>query len=311
MRRWSLAAALFLGLVSWIAAGAVSVDPPAARAQTATPGIELRRLQEASYLPSIRERAPIYILAIGSDARPGVCMPVDRCLADSIHLVGVNTKKRRATIVGFPRDSYVEIPGQGQGRINEALHEGGPELLVETVEDLTGVTIDYYLLTSFEGLTGMVDAVGGINVEIPYPMNDPASGTSFEPGIEHLDGREALRFSRDRKSVPNGDFSRSENQGRLIEAALRAVKRDVEDDPAELFRWILAGIRHIDTDLSFTEIFDLMVTALSIKDQGVTNVVVPGGLGFAGTASIVTLGDDAEALFEDLRKDGLVEAATP
>ena len=307
MRRWWLAAGALLGLVSWIAAGVVSVGAPAARAQPSSPGIELRRLQ-ASYLPSISERDPLFILAIGSDARPGVCMPVDRCLADSIHLLGVNTKKRSATIVGFPRDAFVEIPGRGQARINEALREGGPELIVETVEDLTGVTIDYYLLTSFEGLTGMVDAVGGINVEIPYPMNDPSSGTNFEPGIEHLDGREALRFSRDRKSVPDGDFSRSENQGRLIAAALRALQRDVEDDPAELFRWVLAGLRHIDTDLSFTEIFDLMVTALSIREQRVTNVVVPGGLGFAGSASIVTLGDAADALFEDLRKDGLAEA---
>ncbi|HWC31905.1 MAG TPA: LCP family protein, partial [Actinomycetota bacterium] len=247
--------------------------------------------------------------AIGSDARPGVCMPVDRCLADSVHLLAINTEERSATIVGFPRDSYVEVPGHGSERINEALREGGPELLVDTVERVTGVRVDAYLLTSFEGFIGMIDALGGITVEIPYPMHDASARTNFEPGPRRLDGLRALRFARDRKSGPNGDFSRSANHGTLMTAALRALQRDVQQDPADLFEWIVTGIRNLQTDLSFTEIFDLMVTALSIDKDRVANVVVPGGLGFVGSASIVTLGNDAEVLFRDLRDDGLLKAS--
>ena len=303
MKRW-LAAAL-AALTAWIVTGAVTADPEPAGAQST--GIEIRRTQDAAFLPAQNRDDPLYILALGSDARPGVCMPVDRCLADSIQLIAVNTRKHAATILGFPRDAYVPIPGRGDGKINNALQDGGPELVVETVENLVGVDVDYYLLTSFDGLTSMVDAVGGINVEIEYPMHDPFSGTDFDPGIEHLDGVEALRFSRDRKSVPNGDFGRSLNQGRLIAAALAGLRRDVEEDPAQLFRWIVAGVENVDTDLSFTEIFDLMLTALSIRQGRVTNAVVPGGLGFAGEASIVTLGEAAEALFKDLRRDGLLK----
>jgi LCP family protein required for cell wall assembly len=293
-------------LVAWLAVGTVLADPPLrAQTETSTPMIELRRVQHAGFVPARKDDAPIFILAIGSDARPGVCMPVDRCLADSLHLIGINPKRRAATIFGFPRDSYVPIPGFGTQKINNALFHGGPELVVETVEQLTKITIDYYLLASFAQVVAMVDLLGGLEVDVPYPMNDPSSGAVFDEGLQELTGKETLAFSRNRKDTPNGDFSRSENQGRVLVSALQRFQADFAEDPGALFRWIAVGSTHLETDLTLEEIFELMLTAATINPDKVTNLVAPGGIGTAGAASIVVLSEQAEEIYADMRRDGL------
>lgn len=305
MRRVGWLGALLAALGAWLGVAALRPTTGPVGAQTPEAPVQIRRVQHAEYLPAPAGGAPIFVLAIGSDARPGVCMPVERCLADSLHLIGVNPEQRAATILGFPRDSYVTIPGVGANRINEALRRGGPELVVRTVEALTGIRIDYYMVTSFSGLRGMVNDVGGIEVDVPYAMNDPASGAVFDAGPQRLDGHEALAFSRNRKDTPNGDFSRSENQGILLRSTLEELHRGVRRDPATLFRWVIAGIRHVDTDLSLPEVFDLMLTALSVDPDGVTNCVVPGSYGFAGSASIVLINRAAEGVYRDLARDGV------
>ena len=304
MRRAVALAILGPGLAAWIAAAGVTSDVPRARAQT--PTVEIGRAQEASYFSPIRGKDPLVVLALGSDARPGVCMPVERCLADSIHLITVNRGEGAATVLGFPRDSYVNIPGFGQGRINEALHDGGPELVVRTVEELTGIQVDYYMLTSFEGLPRMVKEIGGLEVDVPYPMSDQSSGAVFDAGPQVLEGREVLAFSRNRKDTPNGDFSRSENQGLVFLGALEQLHEQFRENPAVLFTWILAGVQNMQTDLSLGELFDLALTALTVEPDRVENLVVPGGIGMAGAASIVQISDSAEEIYRDLEDDGLI-----
>lgn len=301
--------AMFAAIAAWIAGGAMLADPPPARAQTGTPA-QIGHAGDASYLPGFADVAgkrTLFVLAIGSDARPGVCEPVERCLADSIHLIGINPRKGGASVLGFPRDSYVPIPGVGTQKINNALFAGGPELVVQTIEELVGVEIDSYFLTSFAGLKRMVNSVGGIEVEIPYPMNDASSGAVFEAGPQELDGKQALAFARNRKSTPNGDFSRSENQGLLMLGALEQFRKDVRRDPFSMFTWLVSGIEHIQTDLSAVELFQLSMAALTVNPNRVVNRVTPGGIGTAGGASIVTLGSEAEAMFADIADDGLIE----
>jgi LCP family protein required for cell wall assembly len=304
---------LLLGLVvavlgGWLAGGALLADPPSATAQTPTP-MQLGHAGQASFVPGFRGRRPIFVLAIGSDARPGVCEPVERCLADSIHLIGINPKERGASILGFPRDSYVEIPGVGTRRINDALFYGGPELVVDTVEELVGVEIDYYFLTSFEGFRHMVNDVGGLEVELPYSVGASGDLPAMSAGVQELDGELALALARNRKGVPNGDFSRSENQGLLLMSALERFRKDVRKDPLSVFTWIVSGLRNIQTELSAGEVFQLALSALTIEPNRVVNRVVPGGIGFAGEASVVQLGGEAEAMFQDVADDGLLESS--
>jgi len=184
-----------------------------------------RKIEEARFSPGVSSNGLLFVLAIGSDARTEGS--VTRSRGDSLHIIGVNPKKGVASVVGIPRDSYVPIPGHGTGKINSALVFGGPELMVRTVEQLTGIPIDAYVLTGFDGFERLVSGVGGIQVTIPYPMNDPFSRAFFGPGPTHLEGVEALQFSRELDDVPGGDWGRSLNQGRLIVAPLRQVRTDL------------------------------------------------------------------------------------
>jgi LCP family protein required for cell wall assembly len=267
-----------------------------------TPG-DLRRLRARAW-PGLEARDPLFVLVIGSDARPGQAVAGTR--ADSIHLVAVEPRSGRASILGIPRDSWVTIPGHGAGRINGALVAGGPELMVRTVEALTGIPIDAYVLTGFQGFERMVDAVGGIELSVPYAMSDPYSRAYFRPGRQRLSGREALRFSRNRHDAPGGDLGRSLNQGRLMVAALAELRRDAREDPAALFRWVLAGARNLRTDLSLHAILELLAAAPSIDPSRVRNRVVSGTGATVGGASVIWLGERARSAFRDLR-DGVLD----
>jgi LCP family protein required for cell wall assembly len=246
----------------------------------------------------------VFILVAGSDARPKE--DIRRTRSDSIHLLAVNPKTLEGTVLGFPRDSWVDIPGHGAGKINSALQLGGPDLLAETVRHLTGLPVHYYLLTSFPGLSGMVNELGGVDVFVDRRMNDSYSGARFDPGWHHLDGAQALAFSRDRHDVPNGDFSRSENQGKLILAALAKMRAEVSDDDG-IRQWIGIMLRHVDLDVSPNEVLPLGALARRLEPGSMRNVVVPGRVGTAsGGQSVVYLGSEAANIFEDLRPDAVL-----
>ena len=250
----------------------------------------------------------LFVLAIGSDARPGE--PLDRSRADSIHLLAVNPRSGTGTVVGFPRDTWVEIPGHGRGKINTALVLGGPDLLAETVRRLTGLPVHWWALTGFDGLTAMVDELGRLVVPVERRMADRNSGAFFDRGLHRMSGGEVLAFSRDRHSVARGDFSRSENQGTVILQALRKMRVEV-GDLAGVRRWVSVLWRHARVDAGFDDVVRLGATARRLDPDRLVNVVAPGGVGTAGRQSVVYLTEDAARLFEDLRPDATVGEAPP
>ena len=259
----------------------------------------------AAFAPGLPSNGPLFVLVIGSDARPGRSAVNAR--ADSIHIVGVNPGLGRVSILGIPRDSWVTIPGSGTNKINAALALGGPELLVRTVEQASGIPIDAFVLTGFVGFERLVDAVGGIDVRIPYPIDDSAAGAHLRAGPEHLNRDEALAFARARHDVPAGDFSRSFNQGRLIIAALATLRRQVASGRrAALLPWVLAGSRSLQTDLSLGQIFELLLAAPAFEPSRAANEVASGSGTTIGGLSVVVLGARARALFRDLRGDAVL-----
>ena len=259
----------------------------------------------AAFAPGLPSNGPLFVLVIGSDARPGRSAVNAR--ADSIHIVGVNPRLGRVSILGIPRDSWVAIPGSGTNKINAALALGGPELLVRTVEQVSGIHIDAFVLTGFVGFERLVDAVGGIDVRIPYPIDDSAAGAHLKAGPEHLNRSEALAFARARHDVPAGDFSRSFNQGRLIIAALATLRGQVANGrPAALLPWVLAGSRSLQTDLSLSQIFELLLAAPAFEPNRAQNEVAGGSGTTIGGLSVVVLGQRARALFRDLRDDAVL-----
>ena len=248
----------------------------------------------------------VWILVAGSDARPGE--DIRRTRSDSLHLLAINPRTMQGTILGFPRDSWVQIPGHGQGKINTALALGGPQLMCETVRSLTGLPVNYYVLTGFQGIQDIVNELNGVDIFVDRRMNDSGSGARFEPGWHHFNGAQALAFSRDRHDVPNGDFSRSENQGKLILAALSKMRAEVGDEDG-LNTWIRVLLRHVDLDMGMSDLSRLGTLARRLNPSALNNVVVPGKVGTAGGQSVVFLGDAAANVFLDLRPDAVIGGA--
>jgi LCP family protein required for cell wall assembly len=299
-RRLGLALA---ALVVWLVGA--TLGTPSSPSAGASPMMLLKAAHSAEFLPALDGKKPIFILALGSDARPGQNIVRER--SDSIHIIGVNPARHAASILGFPRDSFVPIPGHGTNKITTAMSFGGPSLTVKTIENLTGIHINFFLVTSFQGLKNMVDSIGGVTVKVPFPMHDSFSGANFDPGVHHLSGPQALAFARDRHDVPGGDLGRSANQGRLFLAALGEFRKDFKKDPSVVLQWMGAGLRNVSTDLPLQEILKLAFTAEQVSPSNVKNVVVPSRGGSAGTESVVFINDSAaKPLFANMKKDGLL-----
>lgn len=246
-----------------------------------------------------------FVLVVGSDARPGHDPRTGN--ADSIHLVAVNPETRRGTILGIPRDTWVEVPGVGNRKITTALATGGPDLLARTVEHLTGLPVDYYAVTGFAGLRSMVDELGGLDIHVDEPMSDPYSGARFSRGWHHMDGGAVLAFSRNRHDVAAGDFTRSLNQGKVLLAALAKMRAEVSDDGG-IDRWVGVLVRHAVLDTGVGTLRGLAALARRLDPAGLRNEVLPGRVGWGpGGQSVVYLDPRAAAVFENLRPDATLD----
>lgn len=243
----------------------------------------------------------VWILALGSDARPG--QAVDRQRADAIQMVGVDFDSGRAVGIGIPRDSWVPIPGRGWGRVNSALTYGGPELMGRTVGNLVGVQPDYVFLTSFTGFREMVRSIGGVTVNSRLAFDDPNMEGSIRRGANQLQPWEALFFSRARYELPRGDFDRSAHQQELLRAILRRV-RERQDDPGFMERALVSVAANIDTNLSPAELYRLAHALTVIDPSTMPRCVLRGSYGTVGGASII-FPDVAQArrLGNDARND--------
>jgi polyisoprenyl-teichoic acid--peptidoglycan teichoic acid transferase len=296
------AAFLVVALGAWVLGSVLGAISGSETARAQSSGVVVGKAH-AGYTPSLTGSKSVVILAVGSGARPGE--NVMRSLGDSLHLIFLSPAKQRATVVGIPRDSYVTIPGRGSGKINSSMVYGGPDLLVRTVEQNLGVRVDYWALTTFWGFTDMIKSIGGLTVDVPFPMVDSFARTDLSPGVQRLTGIEALAMSRDRHSLQQGDFGRQENGGRLILAALAQFQREFGKDRARLFTWLGAGMRNIETQIPFDEVMNLAYTASTVPAKKVQNVVLPGGTGTVGGVSVVTLDmARARAIVADASKDG-------
>lgn len=293
-------------VMAWIAGSALGATSPTRRA-SAAPLFQIEPAH-AEYVPVLDGTEPIYILVIGSDARPDEAIDGQR--ADSLHVVSINPAEHKAAILGIPRDSYVDVPGHGQDKINSALFFGGPKLVVQTVEQLTGLTMDYWAMTGFATFETMVDEVDGLVVDVPFPMSDEASRAYFDPGVQRLDGGQALAFSRDRHDLPAGDLGRSENQGLLMISALAQLKKEFNQDPARMLVWMASFVRNAQTTLSLDEVTDLAFTGTAINANKIVNAVLPGADAMIGGLSVVTLNQEAlDRISKDLADDGLLKKA--
>jgi polyisoprenyl-teichoic acid--peptidoglycan teichoic acid transferase len=261
-----------------------------------TVGALLLGLMSAAAVASVVHRAKVHssfdgdglvtILAIGSDIGPPY-RPGDprRGRADALQIISVDPKVKRATIVSLPRDSFM-----GGDKVNAHLARGGPERLVSVIESATGVPIDHWVLMSFRSFEDAVDGMGGLEIQVKRPMVDRYSKANFKSaGVHHVDGKEALAFTRTRYALPDGDFGRTRHQGDFLRALHRHLRRT---DPGlvELAEMAALLQQTSETSIPPRELIPLGMLALDIHPNQVLHVPLKGSLGKTrGGASIVRL----------------------
>lgn len=272
------------------------------RSASSQPTLEIHKVDTGAFSP--RPDKPVFMLALGLDGgRPGI----DGDRADAIHLIGVNPATGEGTMINFPRDTYVAIPGFGRSKINDAYALGGAGLAADTMEQLTGIDVSFVLATRFGPFESMVNEAGGVDVDVPIAMKDRFSGADFPRGRVRMDGRQALAFSRNRY-IEGGDFRRSENQGLLILSALTKLRAE-NPGPTGAARYVAILGRHVGmTGITPVELYRLGRLALTIDPAKVRSVVMPGGVGTAGAQSIVTVGAGAASLFADMGDDAMLQS---
>ncbi len=216
----------------------------------------------------------VNILVMGVDERSD-----DVGRSDTMFVVTVDTKTKSVALLSIPRDTRVKIPGHGWEKINHAYAYGGHKLTQQTVEELLGIPIDHYVLINFKGFQKIVDAIGGVDIDVEKRMyyEDPYDGPNgfvidLRPGVQHMDGRTAIQYVRYRDE--EGDIGRIQRQQKFIKALFKEVA-----SPAIITK-VPAIIREvsstISTDMSTTEMINLAQILNDAYKQGLKTDMVPG-----------------------------------
>lgn len=211
---------------------------------------------------------PFTILLMGIDSTDEVLTKNAVANGDSLILITFNPKTLNATMLSIPRDSYVPIscwPGKDENKITHAAAYGN-DCIINTIEDFFDVDIDYYAKINFKGLVNLVNALGGIDVEVPQDLctDDSSRGQQvcIKEGFQHLDGEGALVLSRNRKQLVNGDFGRGQNQQLVIQAMLTKIK-DLKS--VKQFTSVMNTVANsIDTNLTTKQILSFYSIAKDI-----------------------------------------------
>jgi LCP family protein required for cell wall assembly len=212
-------------------------------------------------------------LISGSDTRSGLSRTEEDQLhvgsdsdtnSDSLMLLHIGGPT--PVLISIPRDSYVPIPGHGYNKINAALGFGGPTLLVQTVESVTGLKINHYMGIGFEGLVDVTNKVGGVYLCLPSAVHDENSGVNLPAGCQTLNGTQALEFVRDRDSFATGDLQRIQDQRAFLKALLsKASSPGVFLNPFKALPFGSSAASSISVDQG-THLYDLLKAGLALKN---------------------------------------------
>ena len=255
-------------------------------------------------------------LIVGSDTRDGLT----RTQRDALHLgsAGANASDSlmllhmggpRPVLISIPRDSYVPIPGHGSNKINAALAFGGPPLLVQTVESVTGLRIDHYMGIGFAGLASVVNTVGGVRICLPAALHDANSGVNLSKGCHNLSGTQAVAFVRDRHSFATSDLQRIQDQRAFLKALLsKATGPGVYLNPFTALPFASTAAGSIAVDKG-TSLYALVQAAMALRNPQTGTVPI------ANASYVTAVGDSilwnrtqALALFNALKQDKSVPA---
>jgi len=259
---------------------------------------------------------PVNILVAGVDTRTGMTRQQQLALhvgsvvgenTDTMMLVHIPANRQSIQVVSLPRDSWVNIPGHGMNKINAAYGLGGPPLMVSTVEQATGVTINDYVEVDFTGFVRVINELGGVNVCLPFAVDDSASGLHLSAGPHHVYGVTALKFARDRHSFATSDLARIADQQQLLASLFaQATATGVLANPVRLQQVVSSVAASVTVDQGFN------LTALATELRGIG----PGSVSFTtvpiatadyltptGESAVLWNQAAAAALFQRLNSD--------
>jgi LCP family protein required for cell wall assembly len=245
-------------------------------------------------------------LIAGDDSRTGL----SRSEQDALHLgdEGANASDSlmllhmgagRPVLISIPRDSYVPIPGYGENKINAALSFGGPALLIQTVENVTGLKINHYMGIGFEGLADVVNTVGGVRMcvttAVPADPTGDSGFTGLAAGCHNLSGTQAIAFVRDRHSFLTSDLQRIQDQRAFLSALLsKATSPSVYLNPFTALPFASTAASSISVDKG-TSLYDLLQAGLALRSPQ-TGTVPIANANYATPAGDAVLWNRTQAL---------------
>ncbi|WP_235736582.1 LCP family protein [Nocardioides alcanivorans] len=228
--------------------------------------------------------------------------------SDTMMLVHLEAGREQAQVVSIPRDSYVDIPGNGRSKINAAFSWGGPQLAVETVEKNFDVFIDHVVVVNFGGFIDITDTVGGVDIHFAQETPADGKGRTWSAGTHRLNGVDALFYSRQRKELPRGDFDRISRQQNFLRALLdRVASRGTLLNPLKISKLAdqLSELVAVDESLSNSELRNLALDSRRLRNDRIRFVTVPNsGSATIDGASVVQLQmGKARQMFEAIEYD--------
>lgn len=218
----------------------------------------------------------VNILLMGGDSRGLKENEIPR--SDTIMVASIDPVTKKAHLFSILRDTYVTIPGYGPDRINAAITFGGPNLAMKTVGNLLGIPIQYYVYTDFKGFIALVDAVGGVDIDVEKNMkySDSEDGHEYDinlkKGLQHLDGKTALQYVRFRHDAMS-DFARTERQRKFMQAVAKEMQSTMSI--LKLPRILQNIDPYIETNLTVTEMIKLGALGFEIKADEVVSQQIP------------------------------------
>nr|WP_238526460.1 LCP family protein [Gordonia neofelifaecis] len=244
-------------------------------------------------------------LIVGTDSRDGLTSEQKKNLAtgdadgartDTIMMAHL-PPSGKPMLISIPRDMYVPIPGMGSHKINAAFNNGGPNLLVQTVEEFTGVHIDHYAEIGFGGFDSLVDSVGGVEMCLDQPLHDPKAGLNLEAGCQTLNGTQALGLVRTR-AFPNADLERVVNQRKFLAALMsKATSPGVLLNPFRLFPFVSGAVDAVTVD-NGDHIWNLAWLAYKISGDPVTTTAPADGDEYTDDGDSLIPGDTTKQFFD-------------
>lgn len=248
------------------------------------------------------------ILLLGSDTRTGAdAALVSGSRADTIMLMHIPADGKGVYIVSIMRDTWVNIPGYGTAKVNAALNYGGVSLQVATIENLVGVKIDHVAEIEFEGFKSLVNAIGGVDVQVPFAFT--SNIWTFTPGLMHLNGSSALSFVRERYSFADGDYQRVRNQRAFLRGLYNTMKAKGALSNIASFQSSIESLTdymRVDSGLNAAQIAQIAAPVLTSGDTTMRMTTLPNagpGWSYDGQ-SIILVNQAANAhLASALRND--------